>query len=267
MSKLASLHLGGNCVAAQSWKFQICRDGVALRPCVWDRRNSPHTKSFDKQIVCMAHPRRVKMVQQQIHRELADMLLHDTVLQQAIAPESSLGADMYLSSVATISDVEISKDLQVAKVFVSIYGDEREQEIALEGLKSKSKYVRMGLGKRMSLRMTPEVRFVKDESLERGSRVLDLLDRVKQDRERKESGDTSPSQLITPVDDDDDFDLDFEEKDETPIAQKPKKKSKTKAPPKAAAKKVAADDNDFDWDDEEFRDLDFNDDENIIFIK
>jgi ribosome-binding factor A len=41
----------------------------------------------------------------------------------------------------------------------------------LEGLKSKAKYVRMGLGKRMSLRMTPEVRFVKDESLERGSRV------------------------------------------------------------------------------------------------
>lgn len=53
------------------------------------------------------------MVQQQIHRELADMLLHDTVLQQAIVPESGLGADMYLSSMATISDVEISKDLQV----------------------------------------------------------------------------------------------------------------------------------------------------------
>lgn len=61
----------------------------------------------------MAHPRRVKMVQQQIHRELADMLLHDSVLQQAVLPESGLGADMYLSSMATISDVEISNDLQV----------------------------------------------------------------------------------------------------------------------------------------------------------
>ena len=64
--------------------------------------------------------------------------------------------------------------LQVAKVFISVYGDEKEQEIALEGLKSKAKYVRMGLGKRMSLRMTPEVRFVKDDSLERGSRVRPL---------------------------------------------------------------------------------------------
>lgn len=53
------------------------------------------------------------MVQQQIHRELADMLLHDSVLQQAVLPESGLGADMYLSSMATISDVEISNDLQV----------------------------------------------------------------------------------------------------------------------------------------------------------
>jgi hypothetical protein len=61
----------------------------------------------------MAHPRRVKMVQQQIQRELADMLLHDKVLQAAVLPEAALGADMYLSSMATISDVEISKDLQV----------------------------------------------------------------------------------------------------------------------------------------------------------
>lgn len=221
-------------------------------------------------VVCMAHPRRVKMVQQQIHRELADMLLHDTVLQQAIVPESGLGADMYLSSMATISDVEISKDLQVVKVFISVYGDEREQEVALEGLKAKAKYVRMGLGKRMSLRMTPEVRFVKDESLERGSRVLDLLDRVKQDRERKESGDTSPRQFASSVaeDDDEDFDLDFEERDESPVTSKPKKKTKSRAPPKAAARKAAAaDENEIDWDDEEFRDLDFNDDENIIYIK
>lgn len=60
-------------------------------------------------------------------------------------------------------------------MFISVYGDEREQEVALEGLKAKAKYVRMGLGKRMSLRMTPEVRFVKDESLERGSRVSSFL--------------------------------------------------------------------------------------------
>ena len=64
-------------------------------------------------IRCMANPRRVKMVAKQIRRELSDMLLTDKVLQYAILPEASLGADKYLSSLTTISDVEVSGDLQV----------------------------------------------------------------------------------------------------------------------------------------------------------
>lgn len=53
------------------------------------------------------------MVAKQIRRELSDMLLTDKVLQYAILPEAALGADRYLSSVTTISDVEVSADLQV----------------------------------------------------------------------------------------------------------------------------------------------------------
>ena len=54
---------------------------------------------------------------------------------------------------------------------MSIYSDERGKELVMEGLKAKTKYVRAGLGKRMQLRLTPEVRFIMDESLEKGSRV------------------------------------------------------------------------------------------------
>lgn len=61
----------------------------------------------------MAKERRVKMVAKQIQRELSDMLLTDQVLQYAILPEAALGADRYLSSLTTISDVEVSSDLQV----------------------------------------------------------------------------------------------------------------------------------------------------------
>lgn len=53
------------------------------------------------------------MVAKQIRRELSDMLLTDNVLQYAILPEVALGADRYLSSLTTISDVEVSTDLQV----------------------------------------------------------------------------------------------------------------------------------------------------------
>jgi ribosome-binding factor A len=61
--------------------------------------------------------------------------------------------------------------VQVAKVYVSVFGDERGKEVAMAGLKSKAKYVRGQLGRRMKLRLTPEIRFIEDESFERGSRV------------------------------------------------------------------------------------------------
>ncbi|KAK8935524.1 hypothetical protein KSP39_PZI013115 [Platanthera zijinensis] len=130
--------------------------------------------AFPSQIAavkCMASQRRVKMVAKQIMRELSDMLLTDNVLQHAVLPEASLGADGYLSSLTTISDVEVSGDLQVVKVFVSVFGDERGKDVAIAGLKAKSKYVRSELGKRMKLRLTPEIRFISDDSIERGSRV------------------------------------------------------------------------------------------------
>jgi ribosome-binding factor A len=56
-------------------------------------------------------------------------------------------------------------------VYVSVFGDERGKEVAMAGLKSKAKYVRSELGRRMKLRLTPEIRFLEDESFERGSRV------------------------------------------------------------------------------------------------
>ncbi|CAH9108190.1 unnamed protein product, partial [Cuscuta epithymum] len=136
-------------------------------------------------VKCMANPRRVKMVSNQIRRELSSMLLTDKVLQYAILPEAALGADMYLSSLTSISDVEVSADLQVVKVYVSIFGDERGREVAIAGLKSKEKYVRGELGKRIKLRLTPEIRFIEDESLERGSRVIAILDRIKSENEKK----------------------------------------------------------------------------------
>ncbi|KAK2978304.1 hypothetical protein RJ640_017155, partial [Escallonia rubra] len=143
-------------------------------------------------IRCMANPRRVKMVAKQIQRELSDMLLTDNVLQFAVLPEAALGADRYLSSLTTISDVEVSTDLQVAKVYISVFGDERGKDVALAGLKSKVKYVRSELGRRMKLRLTPEIRFLEDESIERGSRVIAILDRLKNEKVNAESPDDQP---------------------------------------------------------------------------
>lgn len=69
----------------------------------------------------------------------------------------------------------LTQQLQVVKVYVSVFGDERGKEVAIAGLKSKAKYVRSELGKRMKLRLTPEIRFIEDESFERGSRVRIII--------------------------------------------------------------------------------------------
>ncbi|KAF0903291.1 hypothetical protein E2562_026574 [Oryza meyeriana var. granulata] len=133
----------------------------------------PSSSSAALRVVrCMAKERRVRMVAKQIQRELADMLTRDPVLQRAVLPEAALGADRYLSSLTTIADVELSNDLQVCKVYVSVFGDERGKKVAIAGLKAKTKYVRSQIGKRMKLRLTPEIRFIEDESMERGSRLV-----------------------------------------------------------------------------------------------
>ncbi|KAJ8767191.1 hypothetical protein K2173_013588 [Erythroxylum novogranatense] len=151
---------------------------------------------------CMANPRRVKMVAKQIQRELSDMLLTDKVLQYAILPEAALGADRYLSSLTTISDVEVSGDLQVVKVYVSVFGDERGKEVAIAGLKSKTKYVRSKLGKRMKLRLTPEIRFIEDESMEKGSRVIAILDKIKDEKKPTQRQDDELSNISGSPEDD-----------------------------------------------------------------
>lgn len=54
---------------------------------------------------------------------------------------------------------------------MSVFGDQRGKEVAIAGLKAKAKYIRSQLGKRMRLRLTPQLRFIEDDSIERGCRV------------------------------------------------------------------------------------------------
>ncbi|KAE8708245.1 putative ribosome-binding factor A [Hibiscus syriacus] len=88
----------------------------------------------------------------------------------------------------------------------------RGKEIALSGLKSKAIYVRSELGKRMKLRLTPEIRFIENESLERGSResVIAILDRTKD--EKKTAADEFEEEIESS--DQDDKDWDGEDPDE-----------------------------------------------------
>jgi ribosome-binding factor A len=92
---------------------------------------------------------------------------------------------------ATVTDVEVSGDLQHVKVFVSILGDENSRADTMEALVSATGYIRSEIGRRVPLRLTPEISFEYDESIERGARILKLIEDVKSGQIDDESGGTS----------------------------------------------------------------------------
>jgi len=79
----------------------------------------------------------------------------------------------------TITRVEVTADLRYAKVYVSVLGEEKEQNETVEGLKKAKGFMRSELGKRIRLRHVPEISFILDQSMDRGIKVLNLLNRVK----------------------------------------------------------------------------------------
>lgn len=86
--------------------------------------------------------------------------------------------DPRLASVVTVTDVETSSDLRHARIFVSVLGSNEEKDTALSGLRSATKFLRHELGQRVELKRIPELTFVHDDSIERGTRILALLEDV-----------------------------------------------------------------------------------------
>lgn len=122
----------------------------------------------------MANSRRVEKVSSLIKREISQMLINGI-------KDDRVGAGM-----VSITEVEISGDLQHAKVFVSIYGTPEAKNETMEGLKACTPFVRKSLGQRIRLRHTPEIRFVQDSSLEKGDNLINLINRITLKRDEEE---------------------------------------------------------------------------------
>jgi|TARA_B110000977_G_scaffold162724_1_gene208348 ribosome-binding factor A len=111
---------------------------------------------------------RTQRVADQIQRELAALI-------QREVKDPRVG-------MATVSAVEVSRDLSHAKVFVTILnGDEDQQEIteSVKALNNASGFLRSQLGQRMKLRIVPTLRFHFDDSLSRGNYLSNLIDKAR----------------------------------------------------------------------------------------
>lgn len=83
----------------------------------------------------------------------------------------------------TVTEVETSKDLRLAKVFVSVLGDDRQWAASLAALTSARGFVRNWLRQHLDLRVTPEVDFRPDRSMEHAAKIQSLLKQVQDTQE------------------------------------------------------------------------------------
>lgn len=109
---------------------------------------------------------RSSRVSEQIHRELSE-LIRLALKDPRLSPKISL---------VTLTDVEVTPDYAHAKVFyTSLAGDEYRQAIE-QGLKHSAGFLRRELGRRIRIHHIPELHFVYDTSVERGTHLAHLID-------------------------------------------------------------------------------------------
>ena len=95
-------------------------------------------------------------------------------LQRELAALIPTVKDPRVSGMISVTAVETTPDLKFAKIYVSAL-DKGGEEQVLRGLKSASGYLRRELGRSLNLRYTPELTFVRDDSIHKGAHILEML--------------------------------------------------------------------------------------------
>lgn len=118
---------------------------------------------------------RTERVARLIQRDVADLLQTDFSEQ--------------LPSLVTVTDARITKDLSIAYVYVSVYGETPAQRQAtFRHLEELTPQIRAALARRIrhQVRAIPEIRFFLDDSLERAQHMENLFERIREERDRRE---------------------------------------------------------------------------------
>ena len=117
--------------------------------------------------------RRLVRLNEQFRREIAEILRRDV-------------RDPRVGDV-TVTAVEVTSDLWLARVYVSVPGDDKDRAEALEGLEAASSFIRRVLGGSLSIRRVPELRFVEDQMLAQANRVEEILQEIGRAQESESS--------------------------------------------------------------------------------
>jgi ribosome-binding factor A len=109
---------------------------------------------------------RIQRVREMLKRTLSEIIRRDY-------PPGDLG-------LITVNDIDVAKDLTLATVYVGVVGSEAQQKAALNRLGNDRKHIQSDMARRIILKNTPVLRFRIDSSVERGNRVIDILEELDQ---------------------------------------------------------------------------------------
>ncbi len=115
--------------------------------------------------------RRLERINSLIREELSELLRRNV-------------KDPRLGSFVTITGVDTSSDMKHATVYVSYYGNTEERQGTVKALTAAAGYFHHELVKRLDMRHVPDLHFQWDDSIERGDRLLRLMDEVSSDNEK-----------------------------------------------------------------------------------
>jgi len=97
----------------------------------------------------------------------------------------------------TVTFVEVSGDMRMAKVHVSVMGDETKQNLCLKGLQSSVGYLQKKVGNRIDTRYTPRLQFQLDKGLQNAMSVTRILEEVLPAEKGEEAADEPSSDGLT----------------------------------------------------------------------
>ena len=110
--------------------------------------------------------KRSSRVNEQVKREIAEILRSEV-------KDPRVG-------MVIVTATKVAPDLANAQVFVAITGDDDEKKETLAGLNAAAPFIRSQLSQRMSVRKVPMLRFIRDDSIEYGTRIEQLLSQVRE---------------------------------------------------------------------------------------
>ena len=108
---------------------------------------------------------RNERVRKALMREISDIIFREI-------------KDPQICGMISITDVDVSPDNSAARVFYSVYGNDEVKEKTSKALERHVGQIRHEVGKRIRLRKTPTLLFILDDSMERGAKMMDLINKI-----------------------------------------------------------------------------------------